>query len=187
MIWYKKNDFFLLCFFQFHQHVVTFSSKNYVKMKSSIVKTITKNSSTIEKIMKFFHRFSNTWHEFDKKKSKILLNIYIWVICKKMIENVEKFHFILSQKKNFQIHDGKYKIVCSHHCKSLLVFVDFTIGNIIFTIFYFFVSFTIVIFSKFSYHHKWSYFTTVNTRLIVLTTVNTCWFSLVLPLIIVYS
>ena len=54
------------------------------------------------------------------------------------------------RKKNFQIHDGKYKIVCSHHCKSLLVFVDFTIGNIIFTIFYFFVSFTIVIFSKFS-------------------------------------
>ena len=66
----QKNDFFLLCFFQFHQHVVTFSSKNYVKMKSSIVKTITKNSSKIEKIMKFFHRFSNIWHEFDKKNQR---------------------------------------------------------------------------------------------------------------------
>ena len=66
----QKNDFFLLCFFQFHQHVVTFSSKNYVKMKSPIVKTITKNSSKIEKIMKFFHRFSNVWHEFDKKNQR---------------------------------------------------------------------------------------------------------------------
>ena len=66
----KKWLFFLLCFFQFHQHVVTFSSKNYVKMKSSIVKTITKNSSKIEKIMNFFHRFSNIWHEFDKKNQR---------------------------------------------------------------------------------------------------------------------
>ena len=76
----QKNDFFLLCFFQFHQHVVTFSSKNYVKMKSSIVKTITKNSSKIEKIMKFFHRFSNIFSLIFHQKVYLMntMTLFLW-------------------------------------------------------------------------------------------------------------
>ena len=63
----QKNDFFLLCFFQFHQHVVTFSSKNYVKMKSPIVKTITQNSSKIEKSWNFFIDFPTFDMNLTKK------------------------------------------------------------------------------------------------------------------------
>ena len=65
----QKNDFFLIMFFQLHQHVVTFSYKKHVKMKSPIVKTISKKSSKNEKIMKFLSQFYYMWHKFDNKKT----------------------------------------------------------------------------------------------------------------------
>ena len=86
----RKNDFFLSWFFQFHQHVLTFSSEKHLKMKSPIVKTMSKKSSKNEKIMKFWSWFYYMWHNFETKKNTFFRNIYIWVIWWKIHRNSRK-------------------------------------------------------------------------------------------------
>ena len=88
-------------------------------------------------------------------------------------------------KQIYQIHHCKYENDHPHHCKYLPIFISFTIDNVVdnkfvWCIIYHWKSFKINIF------HKRLHFTTVNTKSVVLTTVNTDCFSKILPLIMVY-
>ena len=74
-------------------------------------------------------------------------------------------------KQIYQVHHCKYENDHPHHCKYLPIFISFIIDNLDDNILDF---------------HKRSYFTTVNTKSVVLTTVNTYQFSSVLQLIILF-
>ena len=94
-----------------------------------------------------------------------------------------KISFQMFCKQIYQILHCKYENDDSHLCKYLPIFISFTIDNLVDTIlvccmFYRLTSF------KISILHQRFYFTTVNTKSIVLFTVNTYQCSWVLPLII---
>jgi len=134
---------------------------------------------------RFFQLKFTTCDTFFTKKNIILKKILHMGDLEKNDKIFRKKSRHVFCKQIYQIHHCKYENDHPHHCKYLPIFISFTIDNVVdnkfvWCIIYHLKSFKINIF------HKRLHFTTVNTKSVVLTTVNTYRFSKILPLVMAY-